>query len=39
MIIESIDSELPDNVQEYAIFSKCIRGDSSDSIFPAYPCD
>ena len=28
---------LQPNWQEYALFCKCIRGDSSDNIFPAYP--
>jgi len=37
--IESIDSGLPDYWQEYSLFSKCIRGDSCDNIFPAYPRD
>jgi len=30
-------SELRDNWIEYALFCKCIRGDTSDNIFPAYP--
>ena len=34
---EGVDDGLPDNWQEYALFCKCVRGDSSDNIFPAYP--
>lgn len=35
--VEGVGSGLPDNWQEYALFCKCVRGDSSDNIFPAYP--
>lgn len=32
-----IEQPLQDDWIEYALFCKCIRGDSSDNIFPAYP--
>lgn len=35
--IDGVGTGLQDNWQEYALFCKCVRGDSSDNIFPAYP--
>jgi len=35
--LDGVGTGLPDNWQEYALFCKCVRGDSSDNIFPAYP--
>lgn len=35
--LDGVGTGLPDDWQEYALFCKCVRGDSSDNIFPAYP--